>query len=201
MDLAQRLPISVLLIVVGLCVVFPLLAGALVGGWLGLAVVLLGVLGLLSAGSLIALKVHISRLPLQLSVEGARARLDGHPSFHFRAQLGLGRRMESASASVHFLPDDGDAIELEPLLARGERLHGPWTLVVVDRDERIQGEGRFHVRVEVEERGKRWEVERDYPVFDLVEGRFIPPVGTTALSLSDDSPNRFDRIHPRPPVS
>lgn len=202
MDLAQRLPMEALLVALGLAVLAPLLAGALVGGTPAVVTLLVSLLVLVGSGGLLALKAHINRLPLRLGARGVRARLDGHPSFHFRVQLGLGRRMDHARATVRFLPTTGDPIHLSPLLAEGRSLYGPWTLVVVDRAEQIRGPGRFEVRVVVAERGRAWELEASYPLDDLVEGRFAPALSPGALALPGAAPppEDFDAVEaPLPP--
>ena len=173
-DLVLGLPTPVLLAIVGVAALGAPSVALLVGGQVAVAAILVGVGILLLAGAALALKVHVLRMPLRLSEGGVRLRIDGHPAWQFRAQLGLGRRMDVARATVRFVPEHGEPVALQPLMDHGERLVGPWTVVVVDREERVKGPGRFEVRVTATERGKAWEAETAYSDERMAEGRFVP---------------------------
>jgi len=194
-DLVQRVPGRVLLAIVAVSALGAPVLAALVGGPVSVWILLVGVAILLLSGGALALKVHVNRLPLRLSGAGVRTRLDGHVAYQFRAQLGRGRRMDRARATVRFLPDHGEPISLEPLMDRGERLVGPWTLVVVDRQERIRGPGSFEVRVQVKEGERDWEAETAYRDDALVEGRFVSALSRRSADWLSKSPP-FDAVEP-----
>lgn len=194
MDLVQRVPVPALLAAGGLAVLLPLVGAAVFGGGVAVALLAVGALAVVIAGGLLALRVHVSRLPLTLSEEGVLGRLDGHASFHFRVQLGRGRRMDRARATVRFLPDaGGPPVTLAPLMDRGEGLVGPWTLVVIDRSEHVRGPGAFEVRVQVRERDREWSADKVYAREGLVAGRFVPAV-RTELALWGSAAPSFDEI-------
>lgn len=194
-DLVLQLPTPVLLTILGVAALGAPAVALLVGGQVAVWILLLGVGVLLLAGVALALKVHVLRLPLRLSGSGVRLRLDGHPAWQFRAQLGRGRRMDVARATVRFVPDHGEPVALQPLMDHGERLVGPWTVVVVDREERVQGPGRFEVRVTATERGRAWEAETAYSDDRMADGRFVPALrGRDASWFKKQVP--FDQITP-----
>lgn len=175
LDLVQKLPLPVLLGTFVGSVAVPLIVAALIGGSIAVGALLVGAILAIGSGLSLAARVHLDRLPLTLSARGLTTRLDGHPAFQFRAQLGRGRRMDRARATVRFLPDGGgEPVVLEPLMDHGEGLFGPWTLVVVDRHERISGPGTFEVRVTAREGDRAWEAESAYRTDELQPGRFVP---------------------------
>ncbi|TVQ88800.1 MAG: hypothetical protein EA397_16515 [Deltaproteobacteria bacterium] len=153
----------------------------LLGGTPAVVVLLLGTALVAGAGGLLALRVHLDRLPLALGPVAAEGRIDGHRALRFRVRLGRGRRMARVKGSVRYLPTRGEPIEL-PLLVEQERdVIGPWTLVVVDRADQISGApGRFEVEVEASEGDRTWTARRAYGDELVVSGRFLPALSRKA---------------------
>lgn len=174
LDLVERLPVAPLLAVAGAGAAGALVLAALLGGTVAVALLVAGALVVALAGGLLAVRVHLARMPLELAPVAVRMRIDGHPAFGFRARLGRGRSLEHARAVVRFVPESGEPVALSPLLPDGTSLVGPWSLVVVDRHERCTGSGRFEVQVKASERGRHWAASRAYASNDLHDGRFEP---------------------------
>ncbi|MFK7928418.1 MAG: hypothetical protein AB8H79_09515 [Myxococcota bacterium] len=183
LDLIERAPTPAL---VGLCGASALLAlavAAVAGGSVAIVALLLGAAVVLGSGAVLATKVHLGRLPLEVAPVALQDRLDGHPAYRFRARLGRGRRMDRAAATVRFFPDAGDPVDLEPLLGRAQGLVGPWTVVVVDRAEVCTGPGRFEVRIRAAERSREWSAEASFSRSELKSGRFVPALAPRPLRL------------------
>lgn len=117
----------------------------------------------------------LGQLPLELSHKACTYELDGRPTFAFRVRLGRGRLMRRARARITW-ELDGHALELEPLFGQGERLIGPWTLVVVDRRAQVVGDGSFRVEVEAIEGDLRWSASGTWRRSQLAVGRFAAPM-------------------------
>lgn len=195
LDIAERLPIAVLLGVGVAAATISLIVAATWGGTVAVSALVLGVIVVLVSGGLLALRVHLARLPLELADLALTTRIDGHHAYGFRARLGRGRLMRNATAQVRFLPDHGDPIPLEPLMGTGERLLGPWTVVIIDRDGRCGGEGRFEVSIDATEGQKTWTAAHTYGADDIQAGRFRAPVGMRngRLALTHDA---WDQVRP-----
>ena len=177
------------LVVSGILVVVP--AGA--GPFLDLP--WSAICGALAAVALVAaaagwwIRQQAARLPLVLARKALRGRVDGRTVYRFRAILGRGRPMTDATATVMFVPEDGDRVELAPLVPGGRRLLGPWTVAVVDRAGTCAGQGTFEVHVRVQERGQTWEARGAWRSDQIEEGRFVEVVavrgGKLAFKLDD----------------
>lgn len=175
LDRVERLPIVVPLALSASAVVVPLAIMLSIGGTEGAVAVAVGVVVLVASAALLAWRVHIERLPLVLGPVAASAKLDGHTAFRFRALLGRGRAMLDARARVRFVSAQGDSIELEPIMARADQLLGPWTVVVIDREQVWDKDGRFEVEVAaVDPKGREWSVTQRYGATEVIDGRFSP---------------------------
>jgi len=173
LDLLAAIPKRALLATVGICAVAaPLLAwmiGGAAGIWAALGAVALVVL----AGAALAARVHVERLPLELSAVAVEGRLDGHRAIRVRVRLGRGRRMDRVRGRVRFLPPDGPPIDLAPLAPDARGVVGPWTLVAVDRADALPGgAGIFEVEVAATEGGRTLTARRTYGGELVVAGRF-----------------------------
>ena len=100
--------------------------------------------------------------------------------------------MRNARVEVRFVGEDGDEVVLTPVIREAPVLLGPWTIAAVDRAGDVSGDGTFHVRVTAEERGRTWEVEGEWSMEVVVEGRFASPVARSRGRMSWD-PGAFDR--------
>ena len=188
LDVIERLPTPVLLGVSGAAFVGALLVAAAAGGSIAVWALALGALTVAVCGGLLAVKVHLRRMPLELGDVGVRDRLDGHVAVRFRSRLGRGRRMDRARATVRFVPEQGEPIELQPLMAEAAGLVGPWTVVVVDRHDQCDQPGAFEVRVQAREGSKTWAVEARYSPEQIHEGRFVSSIRPKALTLQSVEP-------------
>lgn len=139
-----------------------------------IADVVLVVLGLGSfgaAGYAWSMQRWLGSLPLELAPVVGRGRVDGQIVYRFRARLGRGRALHDPSARVRWEPASGEPIELEAVLP-ARSLCGPFTILVPDPMDRVDGPGRFYIEVEVESRGRAWIASGSYPEGAIHGGRF-----------------------------
>jgi len=175
LDLVESLPKATLLWTAAGAAVVALLLAAILGGNGAVIVLLLGACAVLGAGGLLALRVHLGRLPLALAHQAVEGRVDGHRAIRFRVRLGRGRRMDRVEGMVRFVPSQGSPVELPLLLPCAEQVVGPFTLVAVDRTDALPGgPGSFHVRVTAREGEREHSAEREYAADLVVAGRFRP---------------------------
>lgn len=194
LDVIERLPTPVLLGVGGAAFVGALLVAAATGGTIAVGALVLGALTVAACGGFLAFKVHLRRLPLELGDVGVRDRLDGHVAVRFRARLGRGRQMDRARATVRFVPDQGEPVALQPLMAEAAGLVGPWTVVVVDRQDQCHRPGAYEVRIQAREGAKTWAVEARYAPEQILAGRFVSSIRPKALTLQPVEP--WDAVRP-----
>jgi hypothetical protein len=189
LDIVERLRIAVLLGIGVAAAVCSLVIAFVFGGSVAVWVLVVGTVAVLASGGLLALRVHLARLPLELSDVALSNRIDGHRAFGFRTRLGRGRLMREATARVRFLPDGGDPVDLEPILGAGDALVGSWTVVVIDREGQCGDPGRFEVTIEAGEGSKRWSASHTYDAADIQTGRFSAPadVRNGRLALAHDA--------------
>jgi hypothetical protein len=176
LDIVERIPPLPLLAVGVGSAVLALVVAALAGGSIAIGALVAGTVVVAVSGAMLATRVHLDRLPLEVAPIALSSRIDGHPAYQFRVRLGRGRLMRDARATVRFVPDEGEPIALEPLEPDASERVGPWTLVVLDRDLQCTRPGHFAVGVEVEDRGKRLVASRQFPSEDIRPGRFAPPL-------------------------
>lgn len=177
LDLIETLPKAPLLIAAGVGAVVPLPLAWLTGGTAGVVILLIGVAVVGVAGGLLALRVHLDRLPLVLAPVAAEGRIDGHRSLRFRVRLGRGRHMSSVRGLVRFVPTQGEPVQLPLLVEQESEVIGPWTLVVVDRASQIADRsGRFEVEILATEGSREWSARRSYGEDLVVVGRFLPAI-------------------------
>ncbi|MEM6927910.1 MAG: hypothetical protein AAF602_13345 [Myxococcota bacterium] len=110
-------------------------------------------------------------LPLQIAPRASRGVSRGQPVFRFRARLGRGRTLTEPVATVSWQGPDGDEVPLDPWVP-ADTLCGPFTFLAHDPAGRVDGQGQFVVRLQVQSAGRAWSAERRIAVEDVVEGPF-----------------------------
>jgi hypothetical protein len=187
-DLASAVPKRALFAAIGVAVVGAVLAAAFGGASVAGAAAGIGALVVASAGALLALRVHVDRMPLTIAPICVEGRIDGHRALSFRARLGRGRRVDRASARVVYVPPAGAPIELPLLAPRAGPVLGPWTIVAVDRSDLLPASGgRFEVEVDATEGPRAWSARRALGADIVVAGRFVPAVARRAGRLVPDA--------------
>lgn len=114
---------------------------------------------------------RLAELPLEVAPVGAIGWLDGGRVYRFRARLGRGRSLRDPVAEVTFLPEQGEPIGLSAEWP-ARSLCGPITVLVRDPAGRVQGAGRFALRLTVRSAGQTWTAAATIPSDALREGRF-----------------------------
>lgn len=187
LDLIETLPKLWLLVAAAAAVVVAPLVAVILGGTGAIIALLIGVVVVAGAGGLLALRVHLDRMPLVLAPTAVEGRLDGHRALHFRARLGRGRPMDRVSATVQFVPAQGDPIALDLLVDEQRQVLGPWTIVAVDRADALPDvPGHYHVALQATEAERSWSVARSYNTQAVVAGRFRSGIVRQAGKLAFD---------------
>lgn len=172
----------------------PTLAPFVLDGTLGLMLGTLVVPTGFIAGVAAMSRRLVGSLPLQLAQAGLHERGDNADQYRFRVQLGRGRTMRDARATVTWRGANGE-VPLTPLLAEAAVLIGPWTLLVVDKEGSCDGDGVFDVHVVAVEQGKQWQAHASWEKSALVEGRFEPAVAVQRGKLIWQR-DRWDAVSP-----
>jgi hypothetical protein len=131
---------------------------------------------------------RIDSLPLVLAERGIRGIARGRAVCGFRSWLGRGRVVKSPSIEVSFRGTDGTDRQLVATLP-ARVLCGPWIFHVPDPGI----DGRFVIRVAVNEGGRDWEALGEWDRHALEEGRFASPVSRVRGRLHW-SPDRWDIV-------
>lgn len=147
-----------------------------------------GALGVLVGLAGLVVRSRLGTLPLEIAPGAVWSELNGTPAYRFRVRLGRFRPIREARAEVRWMPEDGEPVLLQPLLAEAPVLLGPWTLVVRDEARRCEGPGRFRVEVRAREGGADLVAAREWAREDVIAGHFAAGMrrGPSGLDWTGD---------------